>query len=173
MAASAGLLLTTATTAPASDLDSGPYIDADGVTRTHTVVGALNPTASRLEQKIVSDGAVRMTGNQVTDYLTNKTQQWSNGGAYYATDGSLEMIWENKKFIGYSWNVRKDGLVCIDNSEGFTTSCSLYFKHNNTVWTVVTEVFGQAQDFFGGPDTLMQGKQLSELEPWDPALSGN
>lgn len=173
IAVALGLQLSMATVATASQVESGPYIDADGVTRTRTVTGTLNPTASRLEQKIVSDGAIRMTGKEVKDYLANKTQQWSNGGAYYAGDGSLEFIWENKEFIDYTWSVRDDGTVCIDNPEGFTTSCSLYFRYDNSVWTVVTEVFGEAQDFFGGPDTLLQGKQLSELEPWDPALSGN
>jgi len=171
--ASLALQLPTATVATASSVDSGPYTDADGVTRTRTVYGKLNPTASRLEQKIVGDGAIRMTGKQVREYLAGKTQQWSNGGAYYASDGSLEFIWENKEFIDYSWQVRADGTVCIDNPEGFTTSCSLYFRYKDSIWTVVTEVFGEAQDFFGGPDTLLQGKQLSELEPWDPALSGN
>ena len=157
----------------AGSVESASSVDAEGVPRTVTVSGAKNPTANKLEQKILSDGAVRMNGEEVTAYLAGNTQQWSNGGAYYDASGRIDYIWENKEFTDFRWRARKDGLVCIQNPEGFTTSCSSYYRYKNTVWTVVTEVFGEKRDFFGGPDTLLTGKKLSDLEPWDPSLSGN
>jgi hypothetical protein len=131
-----------------------------------------NPTATSLQQKIVADGAIALTIDEVTTHLSGNTQQWSNGGAYYQPDGKLDFVWEGKKFVNYSWRVKRNGLVCIQNQAGFETSCSLYFKYKDKIWTVVTEEFGEKRDFFGGPDTILEGKNLSDLEPWDPAMSG-
>ncbi|MDJ0833067.1 MAG: hypothetical protein QNJ69_06055 [Gammaproteobacteria bacterium] len=129
--------------------------------------------AKTLRDRILADGAVQMTPAEARQHLAGNTQQWSNGGAHYQADGRLDFIWEGDLFNDYSWRVRRNGLVCIDNPEGFTTSCSLYFNYQGTVWTVVTEEFGEQKDFFGGPDTILVGKQLDDLEPWDPSLSGN
>ena len=159
--------------AAAGSVESATSVDAEGVSRTVTVSGAVNPNANKLEQKILNDGAVRMNGKEASAYLAGNTQQWSNGGAYFYPGGRIDYIWENKEFNNFKWHARKDGLVCIQNPEGFTTSCSNYYRYKNTVWTVVTEVFGEKRDFFGGPDTLLPGKKLSDLEPWDPSLSGN
>lgn len=132
-----------------------------------------NPRAASLEERITNDGAVRLDREQATAHLSGKTQQWANGGAYFHPDGRLDYIWEGKEFSNFSWDVSRKGLVCIQRPDGFNTSCSLYFAYKDTVWTVVTEVFGERRQFFGGPDTVVDGNQLSELEPWDPALSGN
>ena len=147
--------------------------DADGVSRTQTVTSVANPDAPIIEQRIVGDGAKLMNGAQATAYLSGNTQQWANGGALYKPNGMVHFIWENKEFTDHKWYAQGNGLVCIQNGEGFTTSCSKYFNYKGEVWTIVTEVFGERQEAFGGPDTLMQGDKLSELEPWDPALSGN
>ena len=173
LVAAFGLLAIANFPAAAANVESATTIDADGVSRTVTVSGAINPDANKLEQKILNDGAVRMNGEEASAYLAGNTQQWSNGGAYFYPGGRIDYIWENKEFNNFKWHARKDGLVCIQNPEGFTTSCSNYYRYKNTVWTVVTEVFGQKRDFFGGPDTLLPGKKLSDLEPWDPSLSGN
>ena len=129
--------------------------------------------AKSLKDRITADGAVQMTREEATQHLSGNTQQWSNGGAHYQADGRLDYIWEGDLYNDNTWRVRRNGLVCIDNPEGFTTSCSLYFKYRDTVWTVVTEEFGQQKDFFGGPDTILVGKKLDDLEPWDPSMSGN
>ena len=168
-----GLLVSACTTTTSSSVEMGVSTDAEGTARTTIVTGTENPRFASIKEKIVSDGARQMNREEVTAYLSNKTQQWSNGGAFYDADGTLDFIWEGKTFYDYSWSARKDGLVCIKNYEGFSTSCSLYFNYKQTVWTVVTEVFGESKDFFGGPDTTVDGNKLSDLEPWDPAMSGN
>lgn len=168
-----GLLVSAATFATGASIELGVTTDADGLTRTTAVVGKDNPRATSLEDKITAGGARKMNGDEVRAYLSNNTQQWANGGAFYETDGRLDFIWEGKTFYNYTWNASGDGEVCIKNREGFTTSCSLYFDYKQSVWSVVIEVFGESRDFFGGPDTILDGNSLSSLEPWDPALSGN
>ena len=154
-------------------VELGPTVSEDGVQRTTASTVSSNPVAKTLEERIVNDGARRLSMAEVTEHLAGNTQQWANGGAYYNADGSLDFIWEGKGFNHFVWKAYKDGKVCITNPDGFTTSCSLYFDYQDTVWTVVTEVFGESQDFFGGPDTMLNGNKLDELQPWDPALSGN
>ena len=156
-----------------SAIQLGVTTDQDGVPRTGAVTGEENPRAKSLEERIANEGGVQMNGEQATAYLSGNTQQWAQGGAYYGADGMLDYIWEGKKYFDYTWTAKRSGEICIQNKEGFTTSCSLYFNHKNTVYTVVLEVFGESQDFFGGPDTLLAGNQLGNLRPWDPALSGN
>jgi len=172
LAASIGLLVS-ACSGAGSNVELGSTTDGDGVTRTTVATAKENPRFDSIEEKIVSDGAKKMNGKEVTAYLSNKTQQWTNGGAFYKADGTLDFIWEGKTFYDYTWSARSDGLVCIKNTQLFTTSCSVYFNYRDTVWTVVTEVFGESKDFFGGPDTVIEGDNLANLEPWDPALSGN
>ena len=168
-----GLLLSTTACVDGTSVEIGPTISEDGTPRTTAVTGVENPTAASLEEKIISDGARQLNAAGVKAHLSGKTQQWSNGGAYYHPDGALDFIWEGKGFYDYTWEADRDGLVCIRNPDGFTTSCSLYFDYQDTVWTVVIEVFGEQQNFFGGPDTVSSGNRLSDLEPWDPAMSGN
>jgi hypothetical protein len=120
-----------------------------------------------LEDKVVAEGAVRMTAAEVTEYLAGNTQEWSNGGAYYHENGRLDFIWDGQQFFNYTWAARKDGQVCIKNQVGFTTSCSAYFKHQGIIWTVITEEFGELRTEFGGPDTLLEGNKLLDLEPGD------
>jgi len=129
--------------------------------------------ASTLMQRILDDGAILMNREEATAHLAGNTQQWSNGGAYYQESGRLDFIWEGQRFYNYSWRVRGDGKVCIANQSDFVTSCSFYFKYKDTVWTVITEEFGERRDFFGGVDTILHGQSLDALEPWEPAMSGN
>lgn len=168
-----GVLLSATACTNHAGVEIGPTVSEDGVPRTTAVTGRDNPRADSLEEQIVSDGAVPLDADGVTEHLAGNTQQWANGGAYYGEDGTLDYIWEGKEFYDFTWTAYKNGKVCITNPEGFTTSCSLYFAYKDTIWTVVTEVFGEQQDFFGGPDTVVSGNKLDDLEPWDPALSGN
>ncbi|MDJ0880814.1 MAG: hypothetical protein QNJ56_04115 [Gammaproteobacteria bacterium] len=128
--------------------------------------------ATTLMQRILDDGAVLMGREETIAHLSGNTQQWSNGGAHYQESGRLDFIWDGKRYFNYSWKVRGDGKVCISNQSGYITSCSFYFKYKDTVWTVVTEEFGETRDYFGGVDTILEGKSLDALEPWDPSLSG-
>lgn len=128
--------------------------------------------SSTLMQRILDDGAILMNREEATAHLSGNTQQWSNGGAHYDESGRLDFIWDGKRFFNYTWRVRGDGKVCISNQSDYVTSCSFYFKYKDTVWTIVTEEFGEERDFFGGEDTILVGQSLDALEPWDSALSG-
>ena len=120
-----------------------------------------------LEEKVVADGAARMGPTEVTEYLSGNTQEWSNGGAYFHENGRLDFIWDGQRFFHYTWAARSDGQICIKNQVGFTTSCSAYFKHQGIIWTVITEEFGELRTEFGGPDTVLDGNVLLDLEPGD------
>lgn len=168
-----GVLFSATACVNGAGVQIGPTTAEDGVPRTTAVTGTRNPQARTLEERIVNDGAKQLDAAGVTRHLAGNTQQWANGGAFYHEDGSLDFIWEGRGFYHYTWEADRNGKVCITNPDGFTTSCSLYFEYRDTVWTVVTEVFGEQQDFFGGPDTIISGNRLDELEPWDPDMSGN
>lgn len=151
--------------------DLGLYTSQAGSTLDKTTQGTRQ--ASTLMQRILDDGAVLMERDEARAHLSGNTQQWSNGGAYYQETGRLDFIWEGQRYYNYTWRVRGDGKVCITNQTGFVTSCSFYFNYKDTVWTVVTEEFGERRDFFGGVDTILVGQSLDALEPWEPAMSGN
>lgn len=173
---SLGLLMTKTATAQHVDPNSVEFDDPRVPQLQRSYMNSLPGGEQRaapprsLKERIASEGGVLLTKSEVVEHLSGNTQQWSNGGAYFSPDGRMDFIWEGNVFLDNHWKVRGEGRVCITNSEGFTTSCSLYFKHKGEIWTVVTEEFGERRDFFGGPDTVLVGKQLDDLEPWDPLL---
>ncbi len=175
LATSLGLLLSTASAQhvdpnAVGSADSRVPQDQQTIIEMTTGIQKAQPPARSLKERIAAEGGVLLTKDEVAAHLSGNTQQWSNGGAHYGTDGRLDFIWEGNTFTDYRWKVRGQGRVCITNPDGFTTSCSLYFNYNGEIWTVVTEEFGERRDFFGGPDTILVGKKLDDLEPWDPAL---
>ena len=120
---------------------------------------------SKLERQLRSDGAVRLNPAQVTDHLSGNTQVWTRGGsgAYFLPDGSVYVKYDGKIYPLRTWTVDDDGRVCIAFPNGFVSSCSVYYYKDDTVWYVTQEIMGVAQEFDGGPDTIMEGNKLDEL----------
>lgn len=117
-----------------------------------------------LEQKIVSEGATRLTAAQATEYLSGNTQNWGDiGGAYFHPDGKVDVKWADRTYYGDTWVARKDGKVCLSNKVGRVTSCTVYYKVNGAIWAILLEDSGKAEYNKGGPDSIMEGNQLSTL----------
>ena len=55
---------------------------------------------SKLEQQLMSDGAVRLNPAQVTDHLSGNTQVWTRGGsgAYFLPDGTVYVKFDGKTY---------------------------------------------------------------------------
>jgi hypothetical protein len=120
-------------------------------------------TGTMFEQKLMGEGAKRMNAEQVTAHLAGKTQKWINGGAYFFQDGTVFIKYAGKVYPKRTWAVDGNGKACILLPDGFVTSCSAYFDKDGEVWVVNLEIMGEAQQTDGGPDTVLEGNQLSEI----------
>ena len=138
-------------------------------------------TKNVLEKQLIDQGATRLSGNQVRDHLSGKTQQWDNGGAYFRADGVVYVKWAGKVYPERRWHVEDDGKACIYFPDGMKTSCSVYYDYNGETWVVTLEVFGEqlvvehpyryrrdgsidaGGTVFGGPDKGVDGNRLDEM----------
>ena len=121
---------------------------------------------SKLEKRLVSEGAVRLNSAQVTNHLSGNTQVWTTpgSGAYFQPDGSVHVKYEGRIYPLRTWTVDDDGKVCIAFPNGFVSSCSVYYYKDDTVWYVTLEIMGIPQETDGGPDTIVEGNRLSSIE---------
>lgn len=53
-----------------------------------------------------------LSSAEVILHISGKTETWSSGAAYYAADGTIEVVWEGKSGSG-TWQVADDGNVCF------------------------------------------------------------
>lgn len=138
-------------------------------------------TKNLLEKQLIDEGARRLSGDQVRDHLSGKTQQWDNGGAYFRDDGVVYVKWAGKIYPERRWQVEDDGKACIYFPDGMKTSCSVYYDYNGETWVVTLEVFGEqlvveqpyryrrdgsidaGGTVFGGPDKVVDGNRLDEM----------
>ncbi len=114
----------------------------------------------------MSEGATRLNSAQVTDHLSGNTQVWTTpgSGAYFLADGTVYVKFEGRTYPLRTWTVDDDGKVCIAFPNGFVSSCSVYYYKGDTVWYVTLEIMGVAQETDGGPDTIVEGNQLSSID---------
>lgn len=134
------------------------------------------------EQQLLNAGAKRLGTDEVTTYLSGKTQVWDNGGAYFLPNGTVYVKWGGKVFPERSWIVDDNGKVCVQFPDGRNSSCSSYFDLDGKVWVVTLEIFGERlsdvrsfrvrrdgsvdaadKSIHGGPDEVMEGNRLSEI----------
>lgn len=120
-------------------------------------------TGTMFEQKLLGEGAERMSAEQVKAHLAGNTQKWINGGAYFVADGTVLVKYAGKVYPKRTWTVDADGKACILLPDGFVTSCSAYFDKDGEVWVVNLEIFGEVQQTDGGLDTILEGNQLAEM----------
>ncbi len=122
-------------------------------------------TGSKLEKQLVSQGATQLNAAQVTDYLSGNTQVWTttSSGAYFQADGKVTVKFLGRTYPLRTWTVDSNGKVCIAFPNGFVSSCSVYYDKGGEIWYVTLEIMGELQESDGGPDSVMQGNQLSEI----------
>tara|TARA_Y100000588_G_scaffold340455_1_gene383830 strand:+ start:400 stop:1113 length:714 start_codon:yes stop_codon:yes gene_type:complete len=110
---------------PAPDLESGNVLDS------------LN--ASGLFSK-----------QQTIDLVSGKTVIWGPGrGLYYATDFSLEKIWDGVRGRG-TWFVNDDGAVCWQIPGWGPTPCEVYYYRGEELAVVVDGKHGKATEHVEG-----------------------
>lgn len=134
------------------------------------------------EKQLLNAGATRLGPEQVTAYLSGKTQVWDNGGAYFLPNGTVYVKWGGKVFPERRWIVDNRGKVCVQFLDGRNSSCSTYFDLDGKVWVVTLEIFGERlsdvrsfkvrrdgsvdaddKSIHGGPDEVMEGNRLAEI----------
>jgi len=134
------------------------------------------------EQQLIDAGATVLSRQQVIEYLSGKTQQWENGGAYFRPDGVVYVKFGGKVYPERTWVTDNTGRVCIKFPDGSSSSCSRYFDYKGDVWVITLEIFGEKlsaarafsvrQDgsidvtdssISGGPSTVLEGNRLSEM----------
>jgi hypothetical protein len=134
------------------------------------------------EQQLVDAGATVLSRQQVTTYLSGKTQQWENGGAYFRPDGVVYVKFGGKVYPERSWIADDTGQVCIKFPDGANSSCSRYFDYDGDTWVITLEIFGEKlsgarafsvrrdgsidatdNSISGGPSTVLEGNRLSEM----------
>lgn len=69
------------------------------------------PNCPTDEEALAQAGAVRLQAQQVKARVSEKTEAWVHGGAYYHSDGALEVKWRKVRYKG-SWEVAADGTLC-------------------------------------------------------------
>jgi hypothetical protein len=134
------------------------------------------------EQQLVNAGASPLSRDQVIAYLSGKTQQWENGGAYFLPDGTVYVKFAGKVYPERTWVADDSGRVCVKFPDGSNSSCSRYFDRNGKIWVITLEIFGEKlsgvrsfrvrqdgsidptdKSISGGPDTVLEGNRLSEM----------
>lgn len=134
------------------------------------------------ERQLIDAGATVLSRQQIVEYLSGKTQEWENGGAYFRPDGVVYVKFGGKVYPERTWVVDNTGSVCIKFPDGSSSSCSRYFDYEGDVWVITLEIFGEklsgarafsvardgsidARDssISGGPSTVLEGNRLSEM----------
>ena len=134
------------------------------------------------EQQLIDAGATVLSRQQVIDYLSGKTQEWENGGAYFRPDGVVYVKFGGKVYPERTWIADGTGQVCVVLPDGANSSCSRYFDYNGDIWVITLEIFGEKlsgarafsvrrdgsidatdNSISGGPSTVLEGNRLSEM----------
>ena len=105
-------------------------------------------------EEIIKNGATQLNGDQARAHLSDRTEKWVNGGAYYGPDGKMEAIWKHKYRSG-SWTVSDDGKVCYTLTK-WEKLCQFYMNIDGAI-TMIWK--GQST----GVKEMMDGNRLSDL----------
>ena len=158
---------------------------AVGLQACATTLGFKHP----MSEQMLSEGAERLSRDQVIQHLAGKTQVWSSGGAYFDPDGNVYVKWEGRIYPRRVWTVDERGRACISFPEqerrgafrstqierapasgAFASSCSDYFRKDGEVWVVTVEIFGVRQQSPGAIDSdVRDGNQLADLA-WESQI---
>ena len=74
-----------------------------------------------------------LTQAQALAHISGNTEVWSKGGAYYAPDGTLQVLWEGQESTG-TWKVNTDGEVCnVVEIWGSKPDCHSYVNDDGEI----------------------------------------
>ncbi len=115
---------------------------------------------------VLIDGASPFTRGELYAYLSDKTQVWSAGGAYYSAEGTLETLWEGERNEG-GWSTNNDGVLCWHVKSWGETPCETYYHNGDVVSFVYEGKTALAVEMFDGNvlDQLQAGQEPGAAEP--------
>lgn len=88
------------------------------------------PTESAQEVTKATDDY--LNSDEVNDFVTGNTEEWTKGAGYYSEDGSIVGIWEGKNING-SWVVKDNGEMCITVAAWGPEDCHRYKSNNGEI----------------------------------------
>jgi len=86
------------------------------------------------EETLVQTGAVRLTSDQVRARVAGNTEEWTHGGAFYHSDGKLDVKWRKVKYKT-TWDVNADGELCYQFSK-WEQRCHYYMDRAGEIYLV-------------------------------------
>jgi len=100
-------------------------------------------------ETLVENGATPFTKSETIAYISGKTQVWSKGGAFHATDGSLDTLWSGTREVG-TWSVTDEGALCWHIASWGDGACDSYYHDGGGVTTVYKGTAKPAQALHDG-----------------------
>ena len=64
------------------------------------------------EEVLARAGAVRLTPDQVRAHVSDRTEAWIHGAAFYQPDGELRVKWRKARYKS-TWELAADGTICF------------------------------------------------------------
>jgi len=86
-------------------------------------------TANLAALAVLAQDATPYTRGEMYRYIAGNTQTLSNGSAYYADDGTLQVRIEGKDYTG-SWSTNKQGMLCWHVYDLDDIPCDTYLHDN-------------------------------------------
>ena len=88
-----------------------------------------DPNCPSDEQLLAEAGALRLTPGQVKMHVAEQTEGWTQGGAFYHADGSLQVVWRKVRYKG-SWEVDAEGNLCYELPK-WKRRCHFYMRKDD------------------------------------------
>ncbi len=123
------------------------------------------------EGTVLSADATAFTRGELYSYLSGKTQVWDEGGAYYASNGTLQTLWEGERAEG-EWETTKDGELCWYVKSWGETPCEKYYNNGDVISIVYKGETSLAPERIDGNalDSLAAGAPPEEATAFEPEL---
>ncbi len=112
------------------------------------------------EQALAEQGAVRLGRDEVRAYVSDKTEQWTHGGAYYHDSGKLDVKWRKVNYKT-NWEVSVDGTLCYQ-LETWGRRCHFYMKKGDEVY-----LLQEGKNI--GMRQIYAGNQMNKIKGYAPA----
>ena len=107
-------------------------------------------------EKLTESGATPYTKEELTTTLSGMTEVWTEGGAYYAPDGSLETLWKGVKESG-TLEITEAGEVCWHVASWGKQPCAAFY--HSADGSTVTVYKGKTDS----PSNLQMGNTVDSL----------
>ncbi len=97
---------------------------------------------------LAKSGAVRLGPDEVRAHVTDKTEQWVHGGAYYHESGRLQVRWRKVNYRTF-WEVSADGTLCYQ-LDTWGRRCHYYMEKAGRVYMLEEGINIGVRDMWDG-----------------------